>query len=71
MSTTADGWADFNDISDGNLLSILMRHCNTYPVLGASYTLGDGDGNWCVGRVESVGRSVAHVRLDLTTWHNA
>lgn len=70
MTTTADGWTDFNGISDGNLITVLLRHCHAYPVPGKRFTLGDGDGNWCVGSVQAVHDKVAYVRLDLTTWHD-
>jgi SH3-like domain-containing protein len=71
VSTTADGWCDFNDIEDGNAVTVLLEHCTVYPMVGEPYTMGDGDGNWCRGHVESFNGWIARVRLDLTTWHNA
>lgn len=71
MTTTADGWTDFHGIRDGNLVAVSLRQCATYPQLGKRFTLGDGEGNWCVGQVESVDLTIAYVRLDLTTWRSA
>lgn len=69
--TLADIWTDFNDITDGNLITALMRHSYVdNVVIRSTYTFGDGEGNWCLGTVESIEGPIIRARLDLTTWHN-
>lgn len=69
--TTAELWADFNDIRDGNEVTVSLRHCNVMVRVGGTYSVGDGEGNWCLGTVQWVGDSYLVAQLDLTTWHNA
>lgn len=71
MPTTADGWADFNDIDSRGVVTVLLKHCNAYPQVTYPFTLGDGEGNWCQGVVVEVGQKTARIRLHLDTWRNA